>query len=251
MRLFGFALVAGVGMGIYLAISFAQQRREASRLFVASFPASGLVTNEYTYHNPLAANAVRSFDWQATSGSLFARDGGGWTGAPDGRAPDAQSARSTDSAVFRLRTRLSDFQNVSVSFRLQLERFVVTPRTPAQKFDGVHVWLRYQSPNKLYFVSVARRDGTIVIGKKLPASGYHDLKHARLNGLHMGRWQDIQTTISTEHGQVTIRLLVNGQLLARAIDNGADGAMIMQPGRVGIRGDNAEFEFRDFQVRAA
>ena len=59
-----------------------------------------------------------------------------------------------------------------------------------------------------------------------------------------------KTTISTEHGSVLIRLLVAGKLVARAIDDGTAGPVIAAAGRVGIRGDNAEFEFRDFQVRA-
>jgi hypothetical protein len=255
MRLFAvtFALLAGVGAGVYLAIHFAHRRQEADRLFTAGFPAAGLVTNEYAYHNPLAADAIRSIDWQMTSGSLFARSGAGWTGVPDGKAPDAHSRQATDSAVFRLRTRMSDFLDISVSFRLRLDRFVTTSRTPAQAFDGVHVWLRYQSPNKLYFVSVVRRDGTVVIGKKLPAGAggrYRDLILARPHRFPPRAWHDVQTTISTEHGDVVIRLLIDGKLLARATDDGAAGPTITEPGRAGIRGDNAEFEFRDFQVRA-
>jgi hypothetical protein len=253
LRLFAVALAAGVGVGVYLSINFAEQRQQANRLFSARFPQSGLITNESAYHNPLMQNAVRSFDWQATSGSLFARNGAGWTGVPDGRAPDAYSRQATDSAVFRLRTRMSDFLNVSVSFQLRLDRYVTTPRTPARQFDGVHVWLRYQSPDKLYFVSVARRDGTIMIGKKLPVDGgrYHDLIRPRPHRFPLGRWQDVQTTVSTEHGHVIIRLLLDGKLIARTTDDSIGGPSIVQAGRVGIRGDNSEFDFRGFQVLAA
>src|SRR5207248_7843970 len=52
MRLFAVALLAGAAAGVYLAISFANQRQEAGRLFAPSFPATRLVTNEYAYHNP-------------------------------------------------------------------------------------------------------------------------------------------------------------------------------------------------------
>ena len=254
MRLFALALAAGVAVGIYMSITFAQQRQQANHLFTASFTSSGLITNEYAFHNPLLQDAVRSFDWEATSGSLFARDGAGWTGVPDGRAPDAGSKQSTDSAVFRLRTRMSDFGDVSVTFQLRLDGYVTTPRTPRQPFDGVHVWLRYQSPNELYFVSVARWDGTIMIGKKLPADrggSYHDLIRPRKHAFPLKRWQDVQTTISNEHGRVVIRLLLDGKLLARATDDDVGGHSITQTGRVGIRGDNTEFEFRGFQVEAA
>src|SRR5262249_48235097 len=140
------------------------------------------------------------------------------------------------------------------SFRLKLDGLVTTPRTPAQAFDGVHVWLRYQSPNKLYFVSVARRDGTVMIGKKLPGGArgrYHDLIRPRHHVFPLGCWEAVQATSSTERGAVVIRLLVGGRLIARATDDGASGSTVARAGRVGIRGDNAEFEFRDFQVRAA
>jgi hypothetical protein len=254
MRLFALALAAGIGAGIYMSVRDTAQRQEDAKMFAATFPMAGLVTNEYAFHNPLALNAVRSSDWQMTSGSLFARDGAGWTGVPDGRAPDARSRHATDSAVFRLRTRMSDFLNVSVSFQLLVSRLVTTPRTPVQAFDGVHIWLRYQSPNDLYFVSVLRRDGTLMIGKKL-ADGdggrYHDLIRPRPHRLPLGSWQNVEATISNTGSEVLIRLLVNGKLIARAVDDGGSGRTITQPGRVGIRGDNSEFEFRDFRVRAA
>lgn len=50
---------------------------------------------------------------------------------------------------------------------------------------------------------------------------------------------------------MVIRLLVDGRLIARAIDDDTGGQSIIDAGRVGIRGDNSEFEFRGFQVEAA
>lgn len=46
-----------------------------------------LVTNEYAHWNPRAPDARRSADWDVTSGSLFIRDGVGWSVRRTGRPP--------------------------------------------------------------------------------------------------------------------------------------------------------------------
>ena len=51
-------------------------------------------------------------------------------------------------------------------------------------------------------------------------------------------------------GSVTIRLLSGGQLVVEATDHGTGGPPITSPGRVGLRGDNSNFRFDDFQVSA-
>jgi hypothetical protein len=248
MRLLALAVLAGIGVGLFLAFNFDAQRQRDDLLFAPSFPGRGLVTNEFAYFNPDHAGARLSTDWTVTSGSLFARNGTGWTGVPDGQAPDAASQAGTDSAVFRLRSRLADFGDVSVSFDLKLLRLVTTSRTLAQDYDGVHVWLHYQSPDALYYVSVSRRDGRIVIGKKL-GGRYTKLSVRDGHPFTLGRWQHVETTIVDENGGVTIRLLVNGKLVERVSDDGKGGRVIAAPGQIGLRGDNAEFEFRYLSVR--
>lgn len=246
-RLLALAVLAAIAAGVYLGLTAGDGSR---LLFTARFPRSGLVTNEYAYFNPRDLRGVNSTDWVVTSGSLFATGGSGWTGVPDGRAPDPSSSATTDSAVFRLLTRADGFKNVTVSFRLRLRRFVTTPRTPAQTYDGVHVWLRYQNANCLYFASVSRRDGEIVIGKKVPAGGgrYYHLVRAPGHPFPVGRWEQVRVTIASTGNQVIIRAFVGDRLLARMVDDGSHGQAIQRPGHVGIRGDNADFEFRDFKV---
>ena len=48
----------------------------------------------------------------------------------------------------------------------------------------------------------------------------------------------------------TIRLLLGGALVARAVDREGVDKPILSAGRVGLRGDNAEFEFRTLEVRS-
>jgi hypothetical protein len=248
MRLLALGILAGIGVGLFVAINFDEQRQREDLLFAPSFPGRGLVTNEFAYFNPDDAGARLSTDWTVTSGSLFARGGAGWTGIPDGEAPDAASQAATDSAVFRLRSRLADFANVSVSFDLKLLGLVTTARTPAQGYDGVHVWLHYQSPDALYYVSVSRRDGRIVIGKKLRGR-YTKLSVRNGHPFGLGRWQHVETTIVADDHEATIRLLVNGKLVERVSDTGEGGPVIAASGQIGLRGDNAEFEFRRLTVR--
>ena len=70
--------------------------------------------------------------------------------------------------AFRMRSRALGFGDVALSLDLAVLRLRATASTPAQQWDGVHLWLRYQSERQLYAVSVARRDGRVVIKKKCP-----------------------------------------------------------------------------------
>ncbi len=217
--------------------------------------ADGLVTNEFAYWNPSRADAVRSPDWELTSGSLLTRAGAGWTGAPDDVAPNATSSNGNDSAVFRLTTTNPGFGNVAVDLDLRLDRFVTTKRTPAVAWDGVHVFLHYQSEYSLYYASIDRRDGTVAIKKKVPGGPSNDGTYYQLaTGRHavpLGAWEHVRATVATgADGSVTIELFGNGTLLARAVDRGTGGPPITAPGKVGLRGDNADFSFDRFTVTA-
>src|SRR5436309_15525953 len=70
--------------------------------------------------------------------------------------------------MFTVVARRHDFGDVGLPLTLPHRRLVATRRTPAQALDGVHVFLRYRSPQELYVVSVNRRDHEVVVKKKLP-----------------------------------------------------------------------------------
>jgi hypothetical protein len=214
----------------------------------------GLITNEYAYFDPSDPASVNSATWQLDSGSLFALGGSGWTGNPDDVEPNAKSTNGTDSAIFRLVTKRSDLGNVSVTFRLDNRKLVSTSSTPAVDWDGIHVFLRYQSEFSLYYASINRRDGTSVIKKKVkggPDNGgtYYDLTDYVSHPVPYGTWQNVKATVKTNaNGSVTIALYSGGTLIVQATDNGVGGPAITQPGRVGLRGDNSDFLFDDFRV---
>jgi hypothetical protein len=225
-------------------------------LFQDSFDyPDGLITNEFTYRNPNDVGVRSSPLWELTSGSLFAHHHVGWTGIPDGGDTEKLSEKFTNSAVFRLTTKQQNFGDVIVDFGLLNKGLTSTNKTPEVAWDGVHVFLRYQSQYNLYYASVNRRDNTVVIKKKIPGGPsndgtYYDLSRYNLNSVPYNLWQKVSALIRNESdGSVTIELSVDGRLVVAANDNGSvGGPPIRLPGKVGIRGDNAELEFKDFKV---
>ncbi len=191
-----------------------------------------------------------------TSGSLFERNGVGWSGIPDDVSPDSTSSNGTDSAVFRLNTRRGDFRDVAVSFNLRNDGLVTTDRTPAQAYDGVHVWLRYQDQTNLYAISVDRRDGKVAIKKKVTGGSvnggtYYDLAKQVSHAVLYGKWIKVRATVHTKSdGTVALALWVDGTRVISALDDGSlGGPPITTAGAVGIRGDNCDFSFANFAVR--
>ncbi|GAA4608118.1 hypothetical protein GCM10023195_31530 [Actinoallomurus liliacearum] len=212
-----------------------------------------LVTNEFAHWNPQTPGTHVSRDWDVSSGSLFVHRGVAWSGVPDASVPDAGSSRGTGSSVFRMTTRRRDFEDVTVSLRVRNLGLTATGRAAASEIDGVHLFLRWQSPEKLYVVSLNRRDGLMVVKKKLPggdANGgtYYTLGQARY-AVPYGRWQAFRVRIRTSGGGlVTITAAQDGREVLSATDDGSEGAAILSPGAVGLRGDNCDFEFAGFRV---
>ncbi|WP_155926992.1 hypothetical protein [Mycolicibacterium sp. CBMA 234] len=187
--------------------------------------------------------------WMMTSGSLFRSQGKGWSGRPD-----AGSSGRTGSAVFRMVSIDRDFADVDVNVVLRVDDLVETDRTPAQDWDGAHVWVRYQSDRQLYAVSVDRRDGTMIIKKKCEGGEdnggtYYELGPS-LKGaaIPFGRWQEVMISVRDQQdGSVVIDASRDG-LTISAVDAGIGCAPLIGGGGVGIRGDNAELYFAKITV---
>jgi hypothetical protein len=225
-------------------------------LFSPTFPSTTrLITNEYAYWNPTKTTAVTSADWEMTSGSLFSSTGYGWTGKIDRLSPGPTSTAGTNSAVFRLNTRRHDFADVRVRFNAKIVRLATDSATFPVPFDGIHIWLRYQNQYHLYYASVARRDGVVLIKKKCPGGVFNNGTYYTLTSqikgypIALGQWRAVGATVSNNpDGSVKITLLVNGHFVVGATDKGMGCAPIRTAGSVGIRGDNTEFMFSKFQV---
>jgi hypothetical protein len=215
-----------------------------------------LVTNEYAHWNPQTPGSRPSKDWDVTSGSLFVHHGVAWSGKPDKATPDATSSNGSGSSVFRVTTRRRDFGDVAVSLRLRNLGLTGAGRAAPSEIDGVHVFLRWQSPAELYVVSLNRRDNLVVIKKKRPGGPtnggtYVTLGQARYV-VPYDRWQQFDVRIKTSGGTlVAIAVRQNGHDVLSAVDDGAEGAAILARGAVGLRGDNCDFEFKNFRVIGA
>ncbi len=210
-----------------------------------------LLANERSGRDPRAPRSAR---WDVTSGSWFVRRGRGWTGVPDGASPGCCSRRTTGSAVFRVVTRRRQPGDVEVAFTLRAQRLIATPRTPEQAYDGVHVLLRYRSERELYVASLGRRDGAIVVRRKLPGGTANGGRYADVGGRAMlpipfGVDRRIVVRVRDVLAGVGFRVLVDGVSVLAVTDTGASERVIAGDGRVGLRGDNADFLVDDLSVR--
>lgn len=245
--------------------------------------ANGLITNEFAYWNKGNPSAKTTPDWQMSSGSLFARRGVFWTGNTDScsnspRGPNATSSNCTDSNVFRLNTVKTFAGNLAISIAVKQNVNIHDASCNEHNFcwNGTHVWLRYLSQYNLYYASVNRADGQVVIKRKVPCgpsdSGtYFVLGSYVRHDFATGVWNHYTVTVQTNADQsVTIKLFDDSLSSTRPIVSGTDhGGInpnwspkctvaghyasanyppITAPGSIGIRGDFANFEFKQFQV---
>lgn len=217
--------------------------------------ANGLITNEYAYWHPSDALAVRSPAWEMDSGSLFSIGGTGRSGPVQACSVDRYSEACTNSAVLRLVTRRRDYRDVLVQTSLRTVRLSQTSATPAVAWDGVHLFLRYQSEHHLYYATVNRRDGELVIKKKCPGGSsnggtYYTLASTGGHSIQYSRWQLVGASVQDRaDGGVELAVHVDGVRRLTAVDGGTGCAAISQAGGVGVRGDNAEIELDGFAVQ--
>lgn len=161
----------------------------------------------------------------------------------------------SDSGVFRAVTRRGDFGDFKLHLRLCSLGLGSGRQTPAESWDGVHVFLRYQSQHHLYVATLNRRDNCVVIKKKVPGGpsnggSYFELTKRVAYRVPYKKWQRFSIIVAdTPAGAVSIKLFAGDRLLLSALDDGRQGgAPIRGFGRVGIRGDNAVFFMDDFGV---
>lgn len=214
-----------------------------------------LITNEYAHSNPHDTRAVRSGEWDITSGSLFLRDGAGWTGPPDAANPDVYSANGTGSSVFRATTKRDDFLNALVTLRVKNLGLTSRGRMAPAETDGVHVFLRWHSPEDLYVLSLNRRDERIVVKRKSPGGTVNGGTYTTLGQadypVPYGTWQTFRIWIkNTIDHTATISIGSGKRTLLRVVDRGGPAPVNLTAGAVGLRGDNCDFQFDTFRVRS-
>lgn len=222
--------------------------------------ADGLITNGYAYWDPSDSLAARSSVWENETASFFRRGNTGWSGVPDGINPNRTSSNGTGSQVFRMWTKRDDFADVLVTMKLRTEAYSNGDSGwPAKSWDGLKLWLRRggrTGSHDLYTVEVNRRQGNVMIQKKCAGSDdYHILKQTSSNSMpaSFGTWETVGGSVKNNaDGTVSLTLIRDGRVVLEGLDDGVGGcAPIRAGGRVGIRGDNAQFSVDDFVVSRA
>jgi hypothetical protein len=247
--------------GVVLAFACAATSSGASTLMRDDFATpngpNGLITNQYALWTTDPAR-VQSPLWEMTSGSLFSVGGLGWTGVPDGVVPDATSSNGTGSRVFRLRTR-SEFGSVHQAVSVRINGFNPPPGG-ATGWDGVVLWPRYQSEFALYFAYILRRDGRVQLTKKCPGQVpggdfYNGGTYFPLTAVtgsaepELGRWYRLSSDVrDNDDGSVSITVYRDGVPLLEATDTGVGCAPLSGPARLGVRGDNTDFNLDAYRV---
>jgi hypothetical protein len=218
-----------------------------------------VITNHYAFWSD-DPSAFRDPNWEVESGTVYRRRNAAWSGVPTDNLPNIDSSNGSGSQTFRMWTKRSDFGNVRVEMDLRNNGYTRgSPSRPAQSWDGVKVWLRRQATSgpgvKTYTSEVNRRQGNVVIQKTCgdeytilaSSPGRKGPQPARF-----GEWERVGGAVRTdEDGSVTIQVIRSEAVVLTAIDRGAGGCEpIRSPGRVGVRGDNTDFHFDRFKVRA-
>ena len=208
----------------------------------------GLITNEFAYQHPDDPGAHLSQHWTATSGSLFAQGGAGWSGVPDvaDQPVDPESEDRNNSARLRAITKRADFFSVTITFTLT-NVGLVTTSLGERDIDGVHVFIRRQTEDLKYYVTVNRRDNIVVIKRK-DDEGYEQLNSAVAFNVPFGMPQRVRIDSWTVASRgVAFRMFVDDVLIQEALDDSEEAIPVA--GAVGIRGDNCEFRIDNFEVR--
>jgi len=242
------AVAAGIVLVAFLAVGAAYQFRGPTPLLRDNFTGpDGLVTNEWATSHPSSPQAVLSPIWRLTSGSLFRRGGRGWSGDPDSQPPGPTSEKATNSAVFRMVSERHDIMDAIVHVRFKVDSFSAAQES---SWSGLHVFVRYQDPNNLLVVSVCRRDGLVVIKKKIAEGdqpAYYELGMVP-HPCQVGSWHTAQVKVQNVDGSARVWVRIDGKDVLSARDNGQGGSPLTKPGRVGFRGDNVAFELDDVVV---
>ena len=134
----------------------------------------GIMTNEYALHHPTEPGIHTTPHWDATSGTIYTRQGKGYSGIPD-RATQAtiDSSRGNNSARLRVITKPTDFLNVSVRFRFTNIQLVTA--MGIRDWDGFHIALRRQDEDNVYYADVNRRDNKVLVKRKQGPNNYDEL----------------------------------------------------------------------------
>jgi hypothetical protein len=206
----------------------------------------GLITNEWAYNHQSDERSAKSNRWFVTSGSLFAKNGMGYSGKPDSNKVDPTSSKGNNSSVFRMISRNDGYEDTEMAVRFVPMSW--SKGGAKNDWSGFHLFLRYKSKTELYVVSALRRNGTVTVKKKTTASGDDDEQSnggtyttlaeapAPPNALRLDKPHDVRVRV-TGTDTAVFEVTIDGAVVLNAIDNNDP----IKGGRIGVRADDLEF----------
>lgn len=152
--------------------------------------------------------------WKVTSQSFYAKDSMGYTNSP----------------VFRAITQKTDFTNFLLKADMKKMDLAIEP------WEGLQLFFRYRDADNLYVAGI-RNDNQIQLKKKVNGI-YTTLGTAPIDGNKLGYWYKMVVMAKGTN----IQIYVDGTKYIEANDAS------LSAGRAGIRTDNIEAYFDNFEV---
>jgi hypothetical protein len=225
-----------------------------------------LLRDSFNGADGLYTDARAFWDKNVPDNRTWAVEGGSWY--------RLSNTAWTNSPVFRVWSWRRDFRNVRVDMRLKTNRFTGgTPRRGPHRWDGVKIWMRrHMNSGRMqdghapagYSAEIHLRSGQIYVTKKLPGCWSHGvcsedgtywvIGRTKRYRAHLGEWEHVGATVrNNPNGTVTITILRDGKVALQVVDRGGQGhhravEPIRGTGRIGIRGDNADFQVDNVRV---
>jgi hypothetical protein len=206
----------------------------AASLLSATFAgADGVVASSSAFWDFADLGLSENRDWFAESGTIYRRSGLGWADDPVLRI----WSRRTDLAFTRMEmdVRFNGWAGGTEGWHginLWLNRKLRTPAAGTRISDGPQ--------QEGYTVDFLNRDGRIYIQKKV-GDDYLILAQRQWSPAPGTWYRWGGRVVDNGNGTSTVQVLVNGAVVQQVTDDGSVGGPRLLGGRVGLRGDYANF----------
>lgn len=207
----------------------------------------GIISNEFSYWHANKACPYSSPLWNITSGTLFAKNGVGYSGNPTKQTSSiCNSNIATNSAVFTMDTKQNDFENVKISLDYKLGAHSISTDT-GNSYDGLHLLLGEKDTQNTYTVSLFRWDSVAVIKKKVAGNYFNLANEKTTQSNSLNTWHHADIYFTTNDTSVKIEENIDGNTTVSSIDKNSYGESYKN-GAVGIQGNNTEFYIKNFTI---
>lgn len=202
--------------------------------------ADGVVASAGAFWDFADLGLSENRDWFAESGTMYRRSGLGWS----------------DDPVLRIWSRRTDLAFTKMEMDVRFNGWA----GGAEGWHGINLWLnrKLRTPaagtrisdgpqQEGYAVDFLNRDGKIYIQKKV-GDDYHILAQRRWSP-SPGTWYRWGgRVVDNGNGTSTVQVLVNGTVIQQVTDDGSVAGPRLVGGRVGLRGDYANFNVNGVTV---